>query len=159
MEKQLKIPQQYIYLMSISNNKHNEININNRSEIMIKFDFINDYPVVEIKINRNNKTSVIKTIIDTGSPYTILPNSALEPLGLGKNDAEMKVRITGIINKKECEVIAPAYTLDIFVDEFFLANMLILEYDFHKSIGLLGHNVLKRFQLLVNWKKKLIRLE
>ena len=64
-----------------------------------------------------------------------------------------------LLNNEECEASAPAYLMDIIFEGNKLTDMLIVEYDFHPDIGLLGQNILKNFELTINWKEKTIRLK
>ncbi|MCK4736560.1 MAG: aspartyl protease family protein [Methanophagales archaeon] len=93
-------------------------------------------------------------IIDTGSPYTIIPSNILNNLGLGNEDIITMITIRGVVPKEECTVEAPAYLLEIRIEESSLKDMLVVGYDFDTSFGLLGHNVLVNFQLFIDWSEK-----
>lgn len=99
------------------------------------------------------------TIIDTGSPYTIVPTSVLKELGLAEEDIATVVAIRGIVHKEGCAEDAPAYPLDLEIGGQRFKDVLILSYDFGPELGIIGHNVLKNFRLEVDWKKKHILLE
>lgn len=105
------------------------------------------------------KVSVpVWVIIDTGSPYTIIPNELLNKLGLGNEDVITKITIHGVVHKEECAVEAPAYLLEMRIAEKSLEKVLIVGYVFDPRFGLLGHNVLVNFQLFVDWREKRIEL-
>ena len=125
---------------------------------MSDYSFENNYPMVRISIVKDKVLVPVWGIIDTGSPYTIIPNNLLNKFGLGNEDIITKITIHGVIHKEECEVEAPAYLLGIRIAEKSLEKMLVVGYNFDPMFGLLGHNVLVNFQLFIDWREKRIEL-
>lgn len=114
---------------------------------------------MKIKVMKKGLHAWAWMIIDTGSPYTMVPTSILGELGLGEEDVITTVTIHGIVHKEECAEDAPAYLLDLELDGHEFKDVLLLVYDFGPELGLIGHNILKNFRLEVNWKEKHIQLE
>lgn len=125
---------------------------------MSDFCFENNYPMVRIFVVKEKVSVPVWVIIDTGSPYTIIPNNILNKLGLGNGDIITNITIHGVVHKEECAVEAPAYLLEMRIGEKSLEKVLIVGYDFDPRFGLLGHNVLVNFQLFVDWREKRIEL-
>ncbi len=125
---------------------------------MSVFCFENNYPMVRIFVVKEKVSVPVWVIIDTGSPYTIIPNNILNKLGLGNGDIITNITIHGVIRKEECAVEASAYLLEIRIGEKSLEKMLVVGYDFDPRLGLLGHNALVNFQLFVDWREKRIEL-
>ncbi|MCK4476565.1 MAG: aspartyl protease family protein [Methanophagales archaeon] len=125
---------------------------------MSDFDFENHYPLVRVSVIKEDVSFPVWTIVDTGSPYTIIPNSILNKLGLGFEDAVTMITIHGVVHKEECVVEAPAYLLEMQIGEKSLKKMLVVGYDFDPRFGLLGHNALVNFQLFIDWHEKMIEL-
>ncbi len=126
---------------------------------MVAYDFLHDYPVIEIYLEKDQRRVKAVTIVDTGSPYSILSKKALSDLNLLEQEVTMEVKIHGVIHKEECEALAPAYLLNLIIDNRKIKDILVVEYDFHSTIGLLGHNILKNFELTINWKERTIELK
>lgn len=126
---------------------------------MFILDFRDSYPLVRIKVMKKGLHTWAWMIIDTGSPYTIVPTSIIGELGLGEEDVITTVTIHGIVHKEGCAEDAPAYLLDLEIEGRTLKDVLILAYNFGPEFGLVGHNILKGFRLGVNWKEKHIQLE
>jgi predicted aspartyl protease len=121
---------------------------------MPDFDFENNYPLVRVFVIKGDVMVPVWTIIDTGSPYTIIPNNILNNLGLETEDIITMITIRGVVHKEECTVEAPAYLLEIRIGGSLLKDMLVVGYDFDPRFGLLGHNVLINFQLFIDWSEK-----
>ena len=92
---------------------------------MLDFCFENNYPLVRVFIIKKEVSVPVWVIIDTGSPYTIIPNSILNKLGLGFEDAVTMITIHGVVHKEECVVEAPAYLLEMQIGEKSLKEMLV----------------------------------
>ena len=125
---------------------------------MSDYSFKNNYPILKISIVKEKLSVPVWVIIDTGSPYTIIPNEMLNKLGLGNEDIITKITIHGVVHKEECAVEAPAYLLQIRISEKSLEKTLVVGYDFGSRFGLLGHNALVNFQLFVDWRQKMVKL-
>ena len=125
---------------------------------MLDYSFENNYPVMRIFVAKEKVSVPVLVIIDTGSPYTIIPNDLLNKLGLGNEDVITKITIHGVVHKEECAVEAPAYLLEMRIGDKPLEKVLVVGYDFDPRFGLLGHNVLVNFQLFVDWREKRIEL-
>lgn len=93
---------------------------------------------------KNNKMVNVDCIIDTGSPYTIIPKSGLKALGFRKEDQFTHVTIHGIIHKEECSVDVPGYEIDIKIGRLKFQDSTIFCYQFMREYGLLGQNILKQ---------------
>ena len=125
---------------------------------MLDYSFENNYPVTRIFVVKEKVSVPVWVIIDTGSPYTIIPNDLLNKLELEKEDIITNITIHGVVRKEECAVEAPAYLLEMRIGEKSLEKVLVVGYDFDPRFGLLGHNVLVNFQLFVDWGEKRIEL-
>ena len=125
---------------------------------MLDYSFENNYPILRISVIKEKVSVPVWVIIDTGSPYTIIPNDLLNKLGLGNEDIITNITIHGVVHKEECAVEAPAYLLKMRIGEKSLEKVLVVGYDFDPRFGLLGHNVLVNFQLFVDWREKMIEL-
>jgi len=53
---------------------------------MSGYSFENNYPIVRIFVVKEKVSVPVWVIIDTGSPYTIIPNNLLNKFGLEKED-------------------------------------------------------------------------
>ena len=84
---------------------------------MSDYSFKNNYPILKISIVKEKLSVPVWVIIDTGSPYTIIPNEMLNKLGLGNEDIITKITIHGVVHTEECAVEAPAYLLQIRISE------------------------------------------
>jgi len=122
------------------------------------FEFLKDYPMMHLMLRSGEETCNVRCVMDTCSPYTIIPTSVLKKLKLDTSDTITEVYLHGIIHKKECEAMAPAYMLDVEIDNHTLQDILVVGYDFNPNTGIVGHNVLSNFQLTVNWKQRTISL-
>lgn len=125
---------------------------------MLDYNFENNYPIARIFVAKGKASVPVWAIIDTGSPYTIIPNALLNKLGLRTEDIITTITIHGVVRKEECAVEAPAYLLEMRVGERRLEKVLVLGYDFDPRFGLLGHNALVNFQLFVDWRERRIEL-
>ncbi len=130
-----------------------------RVDFVSVFDFRDSYPLSRIKVMGRGLFVHVWTIIDTGSPYTMVPTSTLEELRLSEEDVITTVTIHGIVHKEGCSEDAPAYLLDLEIGGRRFKDVMILSYDFGPELGLIGHNVLRNFRLEIDWKEKHILLE
>ena len=126
---------------------------------MIFNTFLNGYPLCELTLVKNNKDVKVNCIIDTGSPYTIIPQNAVDELIMSKEDQFTEVTIHGIIHKEECSVDVPGYEIDIVIGDTDFENSTIFCYQFMKNYGLLGQNILRQCKLIIDWEQNTIILE
>ncbi len=125
---------------------------------MGQYSFLDDYPLTRVRVSRRGVRATAECIIDTGSPYTILPKGILRHLALDDGDMVTTIEIHGIIDKKECAVVVPAFAVDLACGDLVLSPGTVLMYDFHDSLGLLGHNILSKGKLVIDWKARSIEL-
>ncbi len=114
---------------------------------------------MEITLYKKGIEEKVTVIIDSGSPYTIIPTKFLTGFRFKPEDRFTDILIHGVIHKEECAEFAPVYLLGVKFDGADIPKTSVVGYDFHSEYGLLGHNVLSRFRLVIDWKTKQIKLE
>ena len=105
---------------------------------MSDYSFKNNYPILKISIVKEKLSVPVWVIIDTGSPYTIIPNEMLNKLGLGNEDIITKIMIHGVVHKEECAVEAPVYLLQIRIGEKSLEKRSLLDTISVRGLDCLG---------------------
>ena len=63
------------------------------------YEFVHNYPVIDIIIYRNNLVKKVKCIIDTGSPYTIIPDKFLKSFHLSEKDEFTTIEISSLLER------------------------------------------------------------
>ena len=126
---------------------------------MEEFEFIYDYPIISIIIYRENIENNVKCILDSGSPYTILPDKFLKLFNLSEQYIFTTVEVHGIVDKEECSVDAPGYEMGIKIGKFNFPNETVLKYKFRGNLGLIGHNILSKLKVTIDWRKRTIEID
>ena len=123
------------------------------------FFFTDDYPVARAVFVSGHRRATLNCIIDTGSPHTIVPEDIVENLGVTPDDIVTHIEIRGIINKEECSRVVPGFRLSLLCAGLRPTKVLAFAYQMGDSHGLIGHNVLRKYRLVVDWRERDIRFE
>ena len=121
--------------------------------------FLYDYPLLDIELTKNSKKLKVTCIIDTGSPYTLIPIDYLNNLNIDESDQFTKLTIHGVIHKEECSVEVPGYAIDLSIGDISFEKCTVFCYEFLQKYGLIGHNILSQCNLFIDWNKKKIIIE
>jgi len=116
--------------------------------------FLYGYPICELVLIKEGKKEKISCIIDTGSPYTLIPLYSINKPGIKEDEQFTQVTIHGVIHKEECSVDVPGYEIDLSIGDLSFPRSTVFCYEFLEKYGLIGHNLLIHCKLLVDWKHK-----
>jgi hypothetical protein len=77
---------------------------------------------------------------------------------LSDDDIFTTVEIHGVVDKPECSIDVPGYEMGIRFGKFDFPAETVLKYKFRSNLGLIGHNLLSKWKVTIDWRTRTIEI-